>query len=533
MKADFDDLFRNHLGIRFLRQGVFMSLDGRPDLPGHPRQDPISQGQYGMPDLGTENRALHNPDRDRNNCTTLWKDANVDWHTFNEQIDKDTSVLPEPTTGKQYFEIYCKTGLGVEMYLQLNDQLNALILAEKANPNSYCGWKVFEWWEVRDGKPDEFEFQSPNLNLNISKRVFVRGKTKHVDATYYTLGMNDRGQEFSFYWNPLINGNYLVRPIQADNTNQIGFAFRSVAPPAVQRIQIIGFMMKSALPPSSLRDFIKDTQGKEVESITAQQSLVAMITEQSITDLHLTRNYEKSLLTCQVDQDFSKVNYQMNQVSFDITSAKLVLKPPEPPILKVNDDPLNITSIELSLECKGDLFTNVQLDVITGEVENESATLSLRRVIKQSKATSNLAKVLASLGYPKEDYEKVRIPKLLAFLMASNSMAGQLLQKAVPIAVLEAGLCLLKPDLEKSTAVVKILPTTDLLIERADIICTFDPESMENCHETCRSSICGRRSEDYHHQPWKAVTTVIIHRIGSVFRRSTESETTTRSSHWI
>ncbi|KAG9499481.1 hypothetical protein J7337_007937 [Fusarium musae] len=216
------------------------------------------------------------------------------------------------------------------------------------------------------------------------------------------------------------------------------------------------FCIASVLDPTTI-----STASKAIEALTSNEIVMAL-------DLH--NNFETAVLNYQIHLDKSVVEYDFDEVSVEVQSASIIFLIPDNATIQLGSETFLVKEVTFDLSWDKQDLIKAKLDVKT----TTKTEVVVKREVPGAKHASTLRKSLIGMGVKPEELTKVQLPKLLGYLINSDSKIYSLLYQETPASLLLSGILRLVPDLEKSRARVTMLPGNMPLIHQVDIKCNLD-----------------------------------------------------------
>ncbi|KAF5690084.1 hypothetical protein FCIRC_1039 [Fusarium circinatum] len=219
----------------------------------------------------------------------------------------------------------------------------------------------------------------------------------------------------------------------------------------------MSFCISSVLDPTTI-----STAWKAIEALTSSEIVRA---------LDLLNDFEDTVLNYQIDLDKSVVEYEYDEVSVQVQSANLIFQIPDNATIKIGSGAFLIKGVTFDLSWDKQDLIKAKLDIKT---TTKGTEVVVPREVSGAKHASTLRKSLIGMGVNPEELTKVRLAKLLGYLINSDSKMYYLLYEETPASLLLSGILRLVPDLDRSRARVTMLPGNMPLIHQVDIKCHLD-----------------------------------------------------------
>ncbi|KAF5548655.1 hypothetical protein FMEXI_4658 [Fusarium mexicanum] len=217
------------------------------------------------------------------------------------------------------------------------------------------------------------------------------------------------------------------------------------------------FCISSVLDPATI-----STVWKAIEALTSSEIVMAL-------DLH--NNFETLVLNYQIDLDKSVVECEYDEVSVQVQSANLIFQIPDNATIDIGSETFLIKEVTFDLSWDKQDLIKAKLDI---KIVTKGIEVVLPREVPGAKHASALRKSLIGMGVNPEEFTKVRLAKLLGYLINSDSKMHSLLYQETPASLILSGFLRLVPDLDRSRARVTMLPGNMPLIHGVDIKCYLD-----------------------------------------------------------
>ncbi|KAF5980587.1 hypothetical protein FCOIX_4728 [Fusarium coicis] len=453
MNVDWPTLMSSSLTIRVLKTRCFMSLNAS-DVVSSPNRDT---------DGATEEISL---------------DAGkiAEGKAFRADIEADTSHLGIRDLGPVFCSIVT-TGTTKELYLTIAADHPSLQAPTSTviPPNIFVEYYwisqgttsmrdeeevyhlVVKQWVVEKWKKMDFWMDSVTAELGATTKTLLYWKEADKKKAFY-INSSAAGDkiEIQDYKSPPPSGyGHVFFNIRLDSDNQPVLSPIPKLPHGPQSFR--SFCDSSLLDPNTI-----SSASKAIEALTSSEILNA---------LDLFNDFENTVLNYEIDPDKSVVQYEYDEVSVQVQSANLVFKVPANASVQVGSGTYLVKDVTFDLSWDKQDLIEAKLDIKTMA---KGIELVVKKEVPGIKHASTLKKVLIGMGVRSEQLLNVRLPKLLGYLINSDSKMYSLLFQETPASLLLSGILRLVPDLDRSRARVTMLPGNMPLIHQADIKCHLD-----------------------------------------------------------
>ncbi|KAK4442436.1 hypothetical protein QBC34DRAFT_454794 [Podospora aff. communis PSN243] len=326
------------------------------------------------------------------------------------------------------------------------------------------GWGL-RWAESATGrKYMAFKTNANDGNLNLALQAWNKGDQvvtfhfEEVPAPVVIQGVN--------------NNNVLPQQLVAGQpvfsmmtlTRRVANSVRVVDPYMPEVSTQIDVVADSA---PTLRQYLQESTLKLTDGCKGSDALSAIVQARNYTALDLSLDYQKDVLGYAVDLDNSRVDYTGNDLLRGFNAASIVLQVPDGATLRVSKNKLKVLKVQLRVRWQLDLTLAVETYILL----DKDNLLCSRKTITNAMGSPSLAKVLGQMGIASPLATLLCLPQLLAVLVRDGSKIATLLAEKLPTMLITAGVALIKPDLDLSTATISYLPNDQVFVDQATVIC--------------------------------------------------------------
>ncbi|KAF5980102.1 calcium-independent phospholipase A2-gamma [Fusarium bulbicola] len=223
--------------------------------------------------------------------------------------------------------------------------------------------------------------------------------------------------------------------------------------------------------PQSFRSFCSSSMLEPATISSAWKAIEALTSSEIVMALDLNDNFETTVLNYQIDLEKSDVNYEYDEVSVEVQSANLIFQIPDNATIKIGSEAFLVKGVTFDLSWDQKDLIKARLDIKT---MTKGIEVVVPKEVQGAKHASTLRKSLIGMGVNSEELTKVRLAKLIGYLINSDSKMYSLLYQETPASLLLSGILRLVPDLDRSRARVTMLPGNMPLIHQVDIKCYLD-----------------------------------------------------------
>ncbi|GIK07592.1 hypothetical protein Aspvir_003258 [Aspergillus viridinutans] len=404
--------------------------------------------------------------------------------SLQNQLEEDTTVLPLRTTisnaSEVRYTVYCPVG-ATNWYLDLlsgQPQVSSTV-----NAVTYV-------YDSTDRWPD------PAPGANSSTVYIVQTTTGPSAASFpwkFQVGsrsgrLQDNNLAWQLIWERPVTGGsgsekaafYVDKTTNAVGSrtyqdpppmgfDAIRFHFTIVSPVGVSpklRMQPHG----AALP--TLKDYYTAIGLLMPPTISCGDALRALLGASILGQLDLSLNFEIAVLGWSVDPQKSSVDFDDEKISTTVHAVGLGFSLPPGTTIPFDNVHLKVLSVMLTIDWPDDTTnpgTPLKLDLVVDA--ERSVRLSCNPRLNNVDRVTTMRECLLGMGVTADELSTLRVPKLLGFLINNPNTVVEALLNAIPSFLVNAGLPLLKPDLDNSTVDAFWDPLGKIIIRRADIIC--------------------------------------------------------------